>query len=163
MCHFIQPSGAQCYHSSGELFRFLLKQWMSLLNEQIAMLAKEELPLERWKDLLSLIDQLCHSGDVNERLVCACTHVIEQEREWNFISCSQQKLCMSGSTYLCHGPTGRSAASQFSAGYFGRTCENVCVTCDAEDVMVLYCHCSFMPISVHCSLCFRQHWKIILL
>ena len=54
---------------------------MSLLNEQIAMLAKEELPLERWKDLLSLIDQLCHSGDVNERLVCACTHVIEWERE----------------------------------------------------------------------------------
>ena len=57
---------------------------MSLLNEQIAMLAKEELPLEKWKDLLSLIDQLCHSGDVNERLVCACTHVIEWEREWNF-------------------------------------------------------------------------------
>ena len=49
---------------------------MPLLNEQIAMLAKEELPLERWNDLLSLIDQLCHSGDVSERLVRACRHVM---------------------------------------------------------------------------------------
>lgn len=36
------------------------------------MLAKEELPLERWHELLSLIDRLCHSQDSNERLVRTC-------------------------------------------------------------------------------------------
>lgn len=34
----------------------------------IAMVAKQELPLERWSGLLSLIDRLSHSEDVNERL-----------------------------------------------------------------------------------------------
>ena len=47
------------------------------------MVAKQELPQERWSGLLSLIDQLSHSQDVNERLVCTCSH--EWEREWNFI------------------------------------------------------------------------------
>ena len=49
------------------------------------MVAKHELPLERWSGLLSLIDQLSHSEDVNERLVCTS---YEWEWEWNFMQCS---------------------------------------------------------------------------
>ena len=36
------------------------------------MVAKQELAQERWSELLSLIDQLSHSQEINERLVCAC-------------------------------------------------------------------------------------------
>lgn len=54
------------------------KQWAQLkvflLNGQIAMVAKQELPLERWNELLSFVDHLCHSQDINERLVCACVN-----------------------------------------------------------------------------------------
>ena len=48
------------------------------------MVARHELPLERWSGLLSLIDRLSHSEDVNERLVCASCSC-EWEREWNYM------------------------------------------------------------------------------
>ncbi|XP_065913448.1 importin-4-like [Dysidea avara] len=34
----------------------------------IAMVARQELPVERWKELLAIINQLCHSQAANERL-----------------------------------------------------------------------------------------------
>ena len=40
------------------------------------MVAKQELALERWSELLSLIDQLSHSQEINERLVCTYMHAV---------------------------------------------------------------------------------------
>ena len=61
------------------------------------MVAKQELPLERWSDLLSLIDQLSHSQDTTERLVCTYVHGTGMEF---YIMFTLVKLCLSGGVYF---------------------------------------------------------------
>ena len=52
---------------------------------QIAMVARQELPVERWKELLAIINQLCHSQAANERLVCGTrVKYLDCGIQWNF-------------------------------------------------------------------------------